>query len=407
MRFGHQNPHSQQPQQQKEQRQQQLLLYRYSCLKCGTVLKVTENPIDSSIFRAIKNERCVSCGNILQEQTVVVQQQQQQQQLPTFSQNDSSPYSSSSSPSSSSPPAPQILLPQTLLTPPPPSSSSSTTTTFETAYNIQQKRRTSTKLIFFDIAEIDSFLDLSDRGGSICVASSRRSGDGDSWYANNTLVTRLCVRALMPRRHGGFGSPSVIFIDAGNCSDIYKCVSFIRQYGLDQQKTLDRIIVSRPFTIHQLACLIIYEVALVLQRTDARLVVISDLLRMFVQDPQIDPDEARWLVKEIARSLRKLSSQVLVVVSLHECPPEFRSLLLSLFDSQIHIATITNEPSRLQVKVVSCSSNNNLNHHRQGDSNSNNSKSQSSSSSFIITEKDLQIIRAGDCIAYGQDNTII
>jgi Rad51 len=387
MRFGHQNPHPQQ-QQQKKQRQQ-LLLYRYSCSKCGTVLKETENPIDSSIFRAIKNERCVSCGNTLQEQTVVVELQQQQQQPPTFSQNDSSPYSSSSS-SSSSPP-PQILLPSTLLTPPPPSSST-TTTTFETAYNIQQKRRrTSTKLIFFDIAEIDSFLDLSDRGGSICVASSRKSRDGDSWHANNTLVTRLCVRALIPRRHGGFGSPYVIFIDAGNCSDIYKCVSFIRQYGLDQQKTLDRIIVSRPFTIHQLARLIIYEVALVLQRTDARLVVISDLLRMFVQDPQIDPDEACWLVKEIARSLRKLSSQILVVVSLHECPPpQFRSLLLSLFDSQIHIATITKEPSRLQVKVVSCSSNNNLPYHRQGDSNS---KRQYSSSSILI-EKDLQIIRA-------------
>ena len=222
---------------------------------------MTESPIDSSVFRAIKNEKCVSCDNILQEQTVVVElQQQQQQQLPTFSQNDSSPYSSSSSPSSS-PPAPQILLPPTLLTPPP---SSTTTTTFETAYNIQQKRRTSTKLIFLDIAEIDSFLDLSDRGGSICVASSRKSRNGDSWQANNTLVTRLCVRALIPRRHGGFGSPYVIFIDAGNCSDIYKCVSFIRQYGLDQQKTLDRIIVSRPFTIHQLACLIIYEVALVL-----------------------------------------------------------------------------------------------------------------------------------------------
>ena len=230
--------------------------------------------------------------------------------------------------------------------------------------------------------------------GSICVASSRKSRDGDSLHANNTLVTRLCVRALLPRRHGGFGSPSVIFIDAGNCSDIYQCVSFIRQYGLDQQKTLDRIIVSRPFTIHQLASLIINEVELMLQRTDARLVVISELLRMFVQDPQIDPDEARWLVKEIARSLRKLASQVLVVVSLHECPPpQLGRLLLSLFDSQINMATITKEPSRLQVKVVSCNSNNNHHlHHCHGGSNSD-SKSQSSSS-FIITEKDLQIIRA-------------
>ena len=386
MRFGHQNQHLQQHP-QKEQRQQQLLLYRYSCLKCGTVLKVAENPIDSSVFRAIKNERCVGCDNILQEQTVVVEQQQ----LPTFSENDSSSYSSSSSPSSS--PPPQILLPPPSLTPPPPSTTSSTTT-FETAYSIQQKRRTSTKLIFFDIAKIDSFLDLSDRVGSICVVSSRKSRDGDSWHANNTLVTRLCVRALIPRRHGGFGSPYVIFIDAGNCSDIYKCVSFIRQYGLDQQKTLDRIIVSRPFTIHQLACLIIYEVALILQRTDTRLVVISDLLRMFVQDPQIDPDETRWLVMEIARSLRKLSRQVLVVVSLHESPPpQLGSVILSLFDSQINIATITKEPSRLQVNVVSYNSNNNLHHCHGGGSNSN-SKGQSSTSFFMITEKDLQIIRA-------------
>jgi hypothetical protein len=45
----------------------------------------------------------------------------------------------------------------------------------------------------------------------------------------------------------------------------------------------------------------------------------------------------------------------------------------------------------LQVKVVSCSNNNNLHHHHHGGSNSN-SKGQYSSS-FLITEKDLQIIR--------------
>jgi RecA/RadA recombinase len=100
----------------------------------------------------------------------------------------------------------------------------------------------------------------------------------------------------MSRRHGGFGSPSVIFIDAGNCSDIYQCVNFARQYGLDIQKVMDSIIVSRPFNIHQLTGLLIDELdpSVVTQRFDAKLVVISDLLKMFTpqqQDSRLDQEE--------------------------------------------------------------------------------------------------------------------
>jgi hypothetical protein len=103
----------------------------------------------------------------------------------------------------------------------------------------------------------------------------------------------------MSKRHGGFGSPSVIFIDAGNCSDIYQCVNFARQYGLDIQKVMESIMVSRPFNVHQLAGLLIDELdpALVTQRFGAKLMVISDLLKMFTeqQDSRLDPDETLWL----------------------------------------------------------------------------------------------------------------
>ena len=42
----------------------------------------------------------------------------------------------------------------------------------------------------------------------------------------STIVDRLCLTALLPERHGGFGSRHVIIIDAGNQSDIYQCVNF-------------------------------------------------------------------------------------------------------------------------------------------------------------------------------------
>jgi hypothetical protein len=52
------------------------------------------------------------------------------------------------------------------------------------------------------------------------------------------------------------------------------------------QKVMDSIIVSRPFNIHQLAGLIINELdsATALQRFGAKLVVISDLIKMFIED---------------------------------------------------------------------------------------------------------------------------
>ena len=95
---------------------------------------------------------------------------------------------------------------------------------------------------------------------------------------------RLCIRALLSERHGGFGSSYVIIIDAGNSSDIYSSVSLARQYGLDLKDTLKRIVVSRPFTIYQLANLVTSELPKAVQKFDTKTIIISDMLRMFLQN---------------------------------------------------------------------------------------------------------------------------
>ncbi|HYY40309.1 MAG TPA: hypothetical protein VE692_03590, partial [Nitrososphaera sp.] len=162
--------------------EQQQLLFQYRCSSCGTILKETESRIDNSILRSL-NERCASCGSDLQEQTITIESALTKQQR-----------TDSISPTSH-------LLP----------------ITFERAFDLRPPQK-----LTFDILQIDSLLDFADRG-TICVTSSRDGG----WHAN-TLVMRACVRALMSRRQCGFGSPSVIFIDAGNCSDVYECVDFAR-----------------------------------------------------------------------------------------------------------------------------------------------------------------------------------
>lgn len=140
----------------------------------------------------------------------------------------------------------------------------------------------------FDICELDRFYSGIRVGETLCII-------GDHAIS---LVTRLCVRALLPNNRGGLDSV-VLFIDAGNTSDIYQCVSFARQYGMELTKVLDGIIVSRVFTVHQLASLVIVELPEAIKRFGARLVVISGLLRMFFEDPQVDEKEARQLLEEM------------------------------------------------------------------------------------------------------------
>lgn len=168
-------------------------------------------------------------------------------------------------------------------------------------------RATAAKVLAFDIKQLDSFYSGIRAGEMLCIVGRPAL----------TLVTRLCVRALLPKRQGGLQS-RVLFIDAGNTSDIYQCVSFARQYGMDLTKVLDGIIVSRAFTIHQLASLIIIELPEAMRRFGARLAVISGLLKMFLEDPQVDEKEARRLLEEMINTVKRISRDAIIVVTAEE-----------------------------------------------------------------------------------------
>lgn len=302
MTFGQKKQQQRQQESTVWQHEQQQLLYQYRCLNCGTILKETDVPIDSTmLFYTLpqRKERCISCDNLLQEQTIdqiVIYPSYRRQQLQENHQNSNS------------------------------SNVPSLTTTapiFEIAYDIGSPRLT------FDIPKLDSLLLSSYLVDScaICITSNnsdssgegghrRKQNNSDYFYYSelaNLLATRLCVRALMSKKQGGFESPAVVFVDAGNCSDIYQCVNFARQYGMDIDNMLNRIIVSRPFTINQLAALIINELEEMVFRFSIKLVIISDILKLFNQEPQkqlqLNSDEAKWLMKEIVHSANFLLIQ--------------------------------------------------------------------------------------------------
>ena len=220
---------------------------------------------------------------------------------------------------------------------------------------------------------------------------------GEARYAN-TILIRLCVRALILERKSELleFAKKVIFIDAGgknNSSDsFYQCVNFARQYGLDIKKVLQSIVISRAFTIYQLADLIIYELPRVIQQLEAKVILISDLLNMFVCDPQIKIEEGERMIKEIINSLRKISTttnNTLIVVSLyrhhHHHYSSFSSyylyekILLPRFDKCIEI---TNNKKKKVNNVLDIKIRSHKNHHSNG-------ISKNSSRRISLPERDL------------------
>jgi hypothetical protein len=207
--------------------------------------------------------------------------------------------------------------------------------------------------VAFSVKGVRSVLDIL-AGDTICIMGNPKF--------TNLVLTRLCVSCLLPRRHGGLGiynsSSSVFILDAGNCTDVYQYITFMKQCGLDIKIALQRIVLSRLFTIYQLVNSILYELPKIIQEFNAKIVVISDLLHMFVNNPQLHTNEVETLLKEIGNSLYKITkrSNILLLTSLcstnnnNDQLHDLSSNFLHLFNKGIEIVeNKTNDRLKLRI----------------------------------------------------------
>jgi hypothetical protein len=137
---------------------------------------------------------------------------------------------------------------------------------------------------------------------------------GETRYTN-ALATRLVVRSLLPRNHGGNSAENVIVIDADNSSSPYLYVSIAKEYGMHHRNMLHKVLISRQFTIYQLTNTIIYDLPKRIQLHKPKVIVISGLLDQFYQDPYINIAEAESLVSQIVTALYKIKDVFIVLTS--------------------------------------------------------------------------------------------
>jgi hypothetical protein len=69
--------------------------------------------------------------------------------------------------------------------------------------------------------------------------------------------------------------------------EFYQYVNFARQYYRRDviTRVLNNTIVARPFTVYQLADIVVNQLPNVIQQYEAKMAVVSDLPDMFVHDP--------------------------------------------------------------------------------------------------------------------------
>ena len=180
-----------------------------------------------------------------------------------------------------------------------------------------------------DIPKLDSVLHFLTLGQKIRVSGIHAQ----------KIIERICVRAQLPSRYGGLNS-KVLLIDGANSSDLYQCVDFAQQYGHDVNKILNGIISSRAFTVYQLANTIIKELHNAIRQYDVKIIVITNLLCYFTNDPYLDTHEMKIILKEIIKTLNKIQN-CLIVVSF-DIPTQYDYLFSELFSRTINIQQIHN-----------------------------------------------------------------
>ena len=293
--------------------QQQQHLLKYYCSKCDILLRITREDFDIDSRFSNSREECPCCGSLISK-TI----RKEKEHGITTTKMDLSPSS--------------LLC---LLLPAP---------KIKTAYEQLSNRLT------FGIEKIDSVLELTN-GETVCIVAADEDDDNNNNNSNkkysNILLSRLCVRALMSNRQGGFNSSKVIVVDAGNTSDLYQYVNFARQYGLNIKKALQSIVVSRSFTIYQLANTIINELPKVIEQISGVkiTIIISELLSMFVNDMQVQIKEAESLIRQIINAVIKICTYSNILCIMSFCPNNnntkktYARIILQRLDKSIEITS--------------------------------------------------------------------
>jgi hypothetical protein len=131
---------------------------------------------------------------------------------------------------------------------------------------------------------------------------------------HSDFVCDTIVRGIVPKRHNGLESPTVFVLITDNKFDFYNITEIADKKYKILDRALQRIIVQRMFTIHQLAHILIIDLEKDLKKYKSKLVVITG--DFFLSDPQIAKDDKDWLYPQMIQAIKeKIKDSIILVFS--------------------------------------------------------------------------------------------
>ena len=133
----------------------------------------------------------------------------------------------------------------------------------------------------------------------------------------SSLSHLLAVRSQLPMKKGGLDSP-VIWLDGGNTFNLYGITEFSKDLGLDPERVLKSIYLSRAFTCYQMSSLVLEKLWDAVKRFKSKFVVISDLPYLYLESdiPKREAAKAFAPVVEELRTSPKVRDVLILTTAL-------------------------------------------------------------------------------------------
>jgi hypothetical protein len=131
---------------------------------------------------------------------------------------------------------------------------------------------------------------------------------------HSDFVCDTIVRGILPKRHNGLESPTVFVLVTDNKFDFYNITETADKKYRILDRALERIIVKRVFTIHQLAHFLIIDLEKeIAKKYKSKLVIITG--DFFLSDPQISKEDKDWLYPQMIKAIKKVKDSIILVFS--------------------------------------------------------------------------------------------
>jgi uncharacterized membrane protein len=127
-----------------------------------------------------------------------------------------------------------------------------------------------------------------------------------------SFATRICIRAQIPKQHGGLSS-NIVFIDTGNTFKLYKTTQIAQQHKLNPHKVIENIHVSQVTTAYDLTSQIMEKLEKTIKKHNSKIVIISDIAGPFL-DETIPEEEAQKVYSQVLNYLQSFAKKHQIIL---------------------------------------------------------------------------------------------